>query len=473
MVYNANIAAIMRQYLVILVAIIHHCISFHGGRQLGPYKLSMVLSNVQTKLTKDISLPESDRRYYWDLSKVAFSLLPIYPSVRRKTLIEEPVKGQIWTLDQLQGIINVNVPVRAVVVKLKSGGLLIYNPVAPTQECIEFVRNLEKGHGKVKYIILGTLGLEHKAFLGPFSNFFPESNVYVQSGQWSFPINLPNSFLGFPLGRRLQTIPTNASTAPWHADLDHIILDSLHFKSVGGFGETAMFHRSSRTLLVTDCVVQVSSLPSPIIEEDPRALLYHSRNKMLDNVIDTPEARLRGWRRMILFALTFYPSAIEVAGIAETLSKIPQLNSKVNLLGYGTIPITGGLYPWTWSRSEETSFQALTGGLLVAPILRSLILNREPRKVLDWVDSVIQWDFIRIIPSHLQNNIATTPKEFKRAFSFLNASSKEDQQGSAWSFLEGKSKMPAPLPDDMKLLNTLSDVLTKFGVVAPEGQSTG
>jgi hypothetical protein len=31
----------------------------------------------------------------------------------------------------------------------------------------------------------------------------------------------------------------------------------LKFKSVGGFGETAIFHRETKTLLVTDTVVKV------------------------------------------------------------------------------------------------------------------------------------------------------------------------------------------------------------------------
>lgn len=75
-------------------------------------------------LPKEIKMPESDKRYYWDLSNLAFSLLPLYPGSRRKTAFAEVVPGQIWTLDQLQGIISVNVPVRSVVVRLKKGGLL-------------------------------------------------------------------------------------------------------------------------------------------------------------------------------------------------------------------------------------------------------------------------------------------------------------------------------------------------------------
>jgi hypothetical protein len=80
----------------------------------------------------------------------------------------------------VQGIINVNVPVRSTIIKLKDGGLFVNNPVAPTKECIQMVRDIEKIHGKVKYITLASLALEHKGTSGAFSANFPGAKVYVQ-----------------------------------------------------------------------------------------------------------------------------------------------------------------------------------------------------------------------------------------------------------------------------------------------------
>ena len=167
---------------------------------------------------------------------MAFSLLPLAPGNRRRTLFREVVKDQIWTLDQIQGIINVNVPVRSVVVKLSDGGLFVYNPVAPTKECLNFMRQLEEKHGKVKHIVLGSLGLEHKSLAGPFTRFFTDSTVWLQPGQWSFPINLPTSLFGFPSGDRLKDIPENNAGTPWSKDFDHCVLGPLRFKSVGKVG---------------------------------------------------------------------------------------------------------------------------------------------------------------------------------------------------------------------------------------------
>ena len=198
--------------------------SFHGSQLFGEIKSSEA---------RRIVLPPKSDDYKWNLGKVAFSLLPLAPGDRRRTLMEEVVKNEIWTLDQLQGIINVNVPVRAVIIKLSTGGLFVYNPVAPTKECLDIIRDLEKKHGNVRHVVLGSLGLEHKAMAGPFSQYFPECIVWLQPGQWSFPINLPSSLLGFPSGERLKEIPESSLGSPWEADFDHCVLGPLRFKSVG------------------------------------------------------------------------------------------------------------------------------------------------------------------------------------------------------------------------------------------------
>ena len=72
----------------------------------------------------------------WSLGRIAFSLLPLAGSERRATLLTEVVPKQVWTFDQIQGVVNVNVPVRMTVIKLESGGLWVHNPVAPTGECL-------------------------------------------------------------------------------------------------------------------------------------------------------------------------------------------------------------------------------------------------------------------------------------------------------------------------------------------------
>eukprot|EP00962_Isochrysis_galbana_P046686 scaffold18850_cov103-Isochrysis_galbana.AAC.2 len=193
--------------------------------------------------------PRVDIGQSWPLGRIAFSLLPLAGSDRRKTLQTELVRGRLWTHDQIQGVVNVNVPVRQTVIRLHEGGLWVHNPVAPSGECLRLVRELEAQHGPVKHIVLGTVGLEHKALAGPFSSCFPDATVWVQPGQWSFPLPLPLSAFGFPAtSGKLRVLPApGAADAPsWAAngEIEYEILGPLRFKAVGAFGETAFFHRA-------------------------------------------------------------------------------------------------------------------------------------------------------------------------------------------------------------------------------------
>lgn len=96
----------------------------------------------------------------------------------------------MWSFEQPQSLAfsSVHVNVRMTVTRLSTGGLLIYNPIAPTEECLQLLDGLSE---PVKYIILGTAAYEHKIFVGPFSRRFPDADVYITPNQWSFPLNLP------------------------------------------------------------------------------------------------------------------------------------------------------------------------------------------------------------------------------------------------------------------------------------------
>ncbi len=166
-------------------------------------------TSLEMNIDSKILSPLKQAKTSFGLGRLAFSGLPLSPESvgRRKTLMKEVVKDTIWTLDQVQGIINVNVPVRCTIIKLSEGGLFVNNPIAPTPEAIEMVRAIEQQTGEeVRYIALSTLGIEHKGTCGIFSSYFPKSEVYLQPGQYSFPINLPSQ-LFFPLGKNVKELP--------------------------------------------------------------------------------------------------------------------------------------------------------------------------------------------------------------------------------------------------------------------------
>lgn len=156
-----------------------------------------------------------------------------------------------------------------------------------------------------------------------------------------------------------------------------------------------------------------------------------------------------------VFALTFQPSGIKIMDTLDSIKALPRVSDEMRKLGEGAIPYDGGLYPWEWVEDDAPNFRKLQGGLLVAPILQKLILNREPQKVLDWADKVAAWPFKRIIPCHLANDLKADGKAFRRAFNFL-------QDGG------GARDVPVGDSRDVELLANASRTLTQQGVLFPE-----
>ena len=341
--------------------------------------------------------------------------LPLYPHSRRRTLRQEVVKDQIWTFDQIQGILYTIVPIRMTIVKLEAGGLLVYAPVAPTRECIRLVKELVAMHGEVKYIILPTSsGLEHKVFVGPFARQFPTAQVFIAPHQWSFPIDLPLQWLGFP-AQRTHVLPEDSTQAPFAAEFDYAVLDIDLGR--GSFAEVAMLHKRSQTLLVTDTLLAVPEDPPPIVQLDPYPLLFHARDSAVDPMIDNEANRRKGWQRIALFAIYFRPATLDLLGIKQTLQAAQKAADR-SLKGYL------GLFPFHWQENWQQSFEALhaKGRPFVAPILQTLILPQDSQQVLQWADRVAQWDFRQVIPCHFAAPIAIEPSQFRQAFNFLQQS---------------------------------------------------
>lgn len=371
-------------------------------------------------------------------------IVPLYPFGQRRTLRQEVVPDAVWTFDQVQGIFYVVVPIRMTVVKLESGGLLIYAPIAPTRECIRLVRELEAIHGEVKYIILPTIsGIEHKVFVGPFARRFPQAQVWVAPQQWSFPLNLPLSWLGFP-AKRTHVLPQESSQTPLPDQFDYAILGPIQL-GLGSFAEVALFDRRSRSLLVTDTILSVPEEPPAIVQLDPYPLLFHARDSALEAISDHPANRRKGWQRIALFSFYFRPQALWVEPWGQVFRDARQAGDR-SKKGYF------GLYPFRWKEGWERSFAALRGGgrPFVAPILQTLILNRAPQETLDWADHVARWPFERILPCHLDVPITAPPGQFRRAFAFLETSTVE--QATAEQLLP---------QEDFELLQKLNQGLTQ------------
>lgn len=379
--------------------------------------------------------------------------VPLYPYNKRRTLRQEVIKDTIWTFDQLQGFLYTVVPIRMTVVKLEAGGLLVYAPVAATPECIRLINELVAEHGDVKYIILPTSsGLEHKVFVGPFARRFPNAQVFVAPNQWSFPLNLPLSWLGFP-SKRTQVLPEDSSQTPFADEFDYAVLDIDLGR--GSFAEVAVFHKRSHTLLVIDSVVSIPEDPPAIAQLDPYPLLFHARDDAFEIVEDTEANRRKGWQRIALFTVYFRPSALESPQFGQVLRdalKAPDRSKKAYF----------GLFPFRWKQDWKQSFDVLRAGgrPFVAPILQTLILPQAPRQVIDWADQVASWNFQRIIPCHFDVPVEAGPRQFRQAFTFLEKNPAVDQD------LPGSMSQSLP-EEDFELIKEIEVALIKRGIVSP------
>ncbi|KAF5182465.1 Lysine-trna ligase [Thalictrum thalictroides] len=361
---------------------------------------------------------------------------PLGPFLNRSTTRTEAVKNCVWLFEQEQalGFSSVSTNIRMTVIKLKSGGLWVHAPIAPTKECIELVKELG---APVEHIILPTFAYEHKIFIGPFSRKFPKAKVWVAPRQWSWPVNLPLEFFGI---FRAKTLKDEDLTTPWADEIEQKVLSSPEV-GIGPYVEVAFYHKRSRTLLVTDAVIFVPRQPPECISKE--SLLSSAKNGLAvrilskgkevpdEPVIDNKMNLQKGWERMVLQILFLGPS---------------------NLL------------------EPTASFAQMSQKLIVSPIVKTLVFSKVPEKVRDWIDRITtDWAFKRIIPAHFAAPINANRSDLLTAFGFLDDLLDEQyvtqpSLSLLFTSIMGKAASYFP-PDDMKTLSSLDQFLVSVGAV--------
>lgn len=92
--------------------------------------------------------------------------LPLQPGELRRTSRTD-LGGGTWLFEQSLGVLDVLVNVRMTVLRLRDGSLFVHAPIAPTPECLRLLRELD---APVRYIVLPTSAVEHKARRPPRSS---------------------------------------------------------------------------------------------------------------------------------------------------------------------------------------------------------------------------------------------------------------------------------------------------------------
>ena len=345
-----------------------------------------------------MTVSASDQRWPW------WPLLPLYPYGQRRTLVRELIDDRLWSFEQLQGIFYVAVPIRMTVLRV-AGGLLVYGAVAPTREVLAALHQLEDRHGPVRTLVLGTSsGLEHKVPMPALARAFPDAQLWVTPGQWSFPLPLPPAWLGFPASR---TRVLGQDGWPHAEQLVWSLLGPLDL-GVGFFAEAACLDRSSGALLLTDALVAPDPTPPQLFDADPTPLLFHAREVGSDPLVDSTEARLRGWRRLLLFASFLRPSGLTIPSWWEVFAGAFRPGTRGRRAYFG-------LYPFRWQGDWENDLADLLPGhepvLQVAPVLERLVFPRQRQALLDWLRQLARSDELRsVVPAHYAAPVPTSPE---------------------------------------------------------------
>ena len=355
-------------------------------------------------------------------------LLPLYPYGRRVTLLTELIPGEVWGLEQLQGIYYVAVPIRLTVVRI-SGGLMLVNPLPPTLELRHLLQLLIRRYGPVRTIVLPTAsGLEHKLPLPALARAYPEADLWLCPGQWSFPLPLPSPWLGIP-ARRSRTLLEDGVP---HADTCEWLSFGPLDLGIGRFQEISCLHRPSGSLLVTDALLGIGSEPPAIFNHDPTPLLFHARERGDEPLLDTPEARCRGWMRLVLFASYLRPESLEVPGWRQVLRYAFRP-------GLRTARAHFGIYPFSWRDGWESTANELIGAnsprLQVAPVVERLVLPRARYLLVDWLTQLKGLHSLRwLVPAHYAAPLAFTPEIICQLQAELTSRDWAISQGN-WHFL--------------------------------------
>jgi hypothetical protein len=365
----------------------------------------------------------ADQRWNW------WPLLPLYPYGQRRTLVRELIPDQLWSFEQLQGVFYVAVPIRMTVARVP-GGLMLYAPVAVTTEVVQALRELERRFGPVRSIVLPTAsGLEHKLPVPAMARAFPDAEVWVTPGQWSFPLQLPLSWLGFP-ARRTRVLGDDgfphADALSWHS-LGPIDL------GLGRFQELACLHLASGALLLTDALVAINHQPPEVFDLDPTPLLFHARDRGDEPLRDSPQLRLKGWQRLALFASYLRPAALQVPPLGTLFSQAFRPGCR-NARSYF------GLYPFHWSSSSADAFAELQpepARLRIAPVLERLVFPRTQTAIVRWLRQLAGLQQLRwVVPAHYEAPVASSPQQLAELADQLERAAWAPNEGN-WAYLAG------------------------------------
>jgi hypothetical protein len=181
----------------------------------------------------------------------------------------------------------------------------------------------------------------------------------------------------------------NKNKVPFRDEIDYT---GWFFKPfAGSISEVAFFHKTSKSLIVTDAAIYIDDQPPAILQQR--------------------EVKPELWKKMALQACFLGP---------------PNLDT----------------------------FEEIKQRLIVSPVIKILVISRAKKEVGAWINRVCQWKFERIIPAHFSAPIKAGPQDLKDAYAFLEEEEEEAAAAAAGAGgLKKKQASSAPIFDFSALLS--------------------
>lgn len=158
----------------------------------------------------------------------------------------KPFGADIWIVDSGPvTAMGMKLPIRMTVIRLADGGLLLHSPTRHTPELGQALEAL----GPVRHLVAPTVA--HWMFLKEWQRAYPDAT------NWAVPALRTRSAVR-KSGVRIDADLGDEAPTAWAADINQGIV-----RGGGGFEEAWLFHKASRTLLLTDLVENLEPAKLP------------------------------------------------------------------------------------------------------------------------------------------------------------------------------------------------------------------
>jgi Domain of unknown function (DUF4336) len=192
---------------------------------------------------------------------------PLNPAAYPPLDVLKPVADGVWIVDSGPiSAFGMSLPVRMSVIRLAGGDLWLHSPTRYD----DTLRTELERHGRIRHLVAPNIA--HWTFVRDWQQRCPDAVT------WAAPGLRERSQVkksGLRLDRDLAEMPP----PEWSAEMEHAVVPG------GGFREVDFFHKPSRTLVLTDLVVNLEpeklSLPmrtlarlTGVLAPDGKAPLY-------------------------------------------------------------------------------------------------------------------------------------------------------------------------------------------------------